>query len=112
MLGQQQQQQKRQEASFATQMAIDYEKCFSEFGAGHPPLDPVGAEALAAVHAEARGVAVILVNVRSCDYDGGRRSIFCVKLRDDRSRSLWSLMKAPREFAQGRLVLCAALFER
>jgi hypothetical protein len=81
MMGQQQ----RLEASFAAQMAKDHEKCFGEFGSGHPPLEPADAEALAAVHgvsvpvpaghdpahAEAGDAAIDLVDVRSCDYDGG-----------------------------------------
>ncbi len=44
-------QQGRLEAAFAAQLAIDHEKCFAEFGTGHPPLDAAEAEArLAAVH--------------------------------------------------------------
>lgn len=53
-------QQGRLEAAFAAQLAIDHEKCFAEFGTGHPPLDAAEAEArLAAVH----GVEVSLVVV-------------------------------------------------
>ena len=73
-------QQERLEAAFAAQLAIDHEKCFTEFGTGHPPLDAAAAEDhLATVH----GVDVVvpvgdgqeqvaLVDARSCEYDGGR----------------------------------------
>ena len=69
-----------QQAAFAAQLAIDHEKCFIEFGTGHPPLDTAAAEDyLATVH----GVDVVvpvgdgqepveLVDARSCEYDGGR----------------------------------------
>ncbi len=72
-------QQERLEASFAAQLAIDHEKCFTEFGTGHPRLDAVRAEArLAAEHgfdisvpASADREQIELVDVRSCAYDGG-----------------------------------------
>ena len=72
-------QQERLEAAFAAQLAIDHEKCFAEFGTGHTRLDVAQAEArLAADHgfdvsvpASGDGEQIDLVNVRSCDYDGG-----------------------------------------
>jgi anti-sigma factor (TIGR02949 family) len=73
-------QQARLEAAFAAQLAIDHEKCFTEFGTGHPPLEAAAAEArLAAVHgvevAVPRGDAqahVALVDARTCEYDAGQ----------------------------------------
>lgn len=72
-------QQERLEAAFAAQLAIDHEKCFTEFGTGHPPLDAAEAEArLAAEHgievsvpASVESDQIELVDVRSCDYDNG-----------------------------------------
>ena len=72
-------QQGRLEAAFAAQLAIDHEKCFAEFGTGHPPIDAAEAEArLAAVHgvevsvpAGEDGEQMALVDARSCEYDGG-----------------------------------------
>ena len=72
-------QQERLEASFAAQLAIDHEKCFTEFGTGHPRLDVTEAEArLAAdygyeisVPASSDREQIELVDVRSCDYAGG-----------------------------------------
>lgn len=73
-------QQERLEAAFAAQLAIDHEKCFTEFGTGHPPLEAAAAEAqLAAAHgvdvAVPRGDAqaqVALVDARTCEYDAGQ----------------------------------------
>ena len=72
-------QQERLEASFVAQLAIDHDRCFTEFGTGHPRLDAVQAEArLAAeygldmvVPASVEGEQINLVDVRFCDYDGG-----------------------------------------
>ncbi len=72
-------QQERLEASFVAQLAIDHEKCFTEFGTGHPRLDAAQAEArLAAepgfdvwVPASLDRDQISLVDVRVCDYDGG-----------------------------------------
>lgn len=72
-------QQERLKASFAAQLAIDHEKCFTEFGTGHPRLDAAQAEAwLAAEHgldvsvpASVDGEQIDLVDVRTCDYAGG-----------------------------------------
>ncbi|MDP6582484.1 MAG: hypothetical protein QF681_17675, partial [Vicinamibacterales bacterium] len=72
-------QQERLEASFAAQLAIDHEKCFHEFGTGHPRLDAAEAEArLATEHGFDVSVPaggdveqIELVDVRSCAYDGG-----------------------------------------
>ena len=73
-------QQERLEASFAAQLAIDHEKCFAEFGTGHPRLDAALAEARLAVDygydvsvpASSDREEIELVDVRSCDYDGGQ----------------------------------------
>lgn len=72
-------QQERLEAAFVAQLVLDHEKCFTQFGAGHPRLDAPQAEArLAAfgfdvsVPASSEGDQIVLVDVRSCDYDGGR----------------------------------------
>lgn len=73
-------QQERLEAAFAAQLAIDHEKCFTEFGPGHPPLDAEAAEEhLATVHGVDvlvpvgdDQVQVVLVDARSCEYEGGR----------------------------------------
>ena len=73
-------QQERLEASFAAQLVIDHEKCFAEFGTGHPRLDAAQAEARLAVdHGYDVSVPpssdreqIELVDVRSCDYDGGQ----------------------------------------
>ena len=73
-------QQERLEASFAAQLAIDHEKCFAEFGPGQPRLDAAEAEARLAVDygydvsvpASSDREQIDLVDVRSCDYDGGR----------------------------------------
>jgi anti-sigma factor RsiW len=73
-------QQERLEAAFAAQLAIDHEKCFTEFGTGHPPLDAAAAEDYLATE---HGVDVVvpvgddqehveLVDARSCEYEGGR----------------------------------------
>ena len=77
-------QQERLEASFVAQLAIDHDKCFTEFGTGHPRLDPAQAEArLAATYgldlvvpasADRTAIdltAIDLVDVRFCEYDGG-----------------------------------------
>ena len=72
-------QQERLEASFVAQLAIDHEKCFTEFGTGHPRLDAAQAEVLLAaehgldvrVPASVDGDQLRLVDVRVCDYDGG-----------------------------------------
>ena len=71
-------QQERLEAAFVAQLAIDHQKCFTEFGTGHPQLDAAQAEArLAAfgldvsVPASNDHEQIELVDVRSCDYDGG-----------------------------------------
>ena len=72
-------QQERLEASFAAQLAIDHDKCFAEFGLGHPRLDAAEAEARLAVEhgydvsvpASSDREQIELVDVRSCDYDGG-----------------------------------------
>jgi anti-sigma factor RsiW len=72
-------QQERLEVAFVAQLAIDHDKCFTEFGTGHPRLDAAQAEAqLAAkfgiditVRASADGADLDLVDVRFCDYDGG-----------------------------------------
>ncbi len=73
-------QQERLEAAFAAQLVIDHEKCFTELGTGHPPLDAGAAEAhLAAVHGVQVSVPsgedrdqMALVDARSCEYEGGR----------------------------------------
>ena len=72
-------QQERLEAAFVAQLAIDHQKCVAEFGIGHPPLDAVQAETrLAALGLNVSIPAIDdhaqmdLVDVRSCDYDGGR----------------------------------------
>ena len=72
-------QQERLEAAFVAQLVLDHEKCFTQFGAGHPRLDAPQAEArLAAfgfdvsVPASSEDDQIVLVDVRSCDYDGGR----------------------------------------
>jgi len=72
-------QQERLEASFVAQLAIDHEKCFAEFGTGHPRLDAAEAEAWLAseygldvrVPASAEREQINLVDMRFCDYDGG-----------------------------------------
>ena len=72
-------QQERLEASFVAQLAIDHDKCFAEFGTGHPRLDVAQVEARLApkygldisVPASADGADLDLVDVRFCDYDGG-----------------------------------------
>jgi anti-sigma factor (TIGR02949 family) len=72
-------QQERLQAAFAAQLAIDHQKCFHEFGTGHPQIDEIQAEAkLAAEHGlevdvpgSAAADQIELVDVRSCDYDRG-----------------------------------------
>lgn len=72
-------QQERLQAAFAAQLAIDHQKCFQEFGTGHPQIDETQAEArLAADHGldvdvpgSAAAEQIELVDVRSCDYDSG-----------------------------------------
>ena len=72
-------QQERLEASFVAQLAIDHEKCFTQFGSGHPRLDATQAEARLAelgfdvsVPAIDGAEQIELVDVRVCDYDGGQ----------------------------------------
>ena len=72
-------QQERLVASFVAQLAIDHDKCFTEFATGHPRLDVAEAEARLvakygldiSVPASADGADLDLVDVRFCDYDGG-----------------------------------------
>ena len=72
-------QRERLEASFVAQLAIDHEKCSTEFGTGHPRLDAAQAEARLAseyglhvlVPASADREQINLVDVRFCVYDGG-----------------------------------------
>ena len=70
-------QQERLEAAFVAQLAIDHQKCFTEFGPGHTPLDPVRAEARLATLGFDVSVPtgdnerIALVDVRVCDYDEG-----------------------------------------
>ncbi|MDA1094916.1 MAG: zf-HC2 domain-containing protein [Acidobacteria bacterium] len=72
-------QQERLEAAFAAQLAIDHEKCFTQFGTGHPPLEAEEAEArLAAELSVDLAVPagdplgdVVLVDARNCEYDAG-----------------------------------------
>jgi hypothetical protein len=71
-------QQERLEASFAAQLAIDHEKCFNEIGTGLSGIDAGQAERRLAVlgfdvsvPASDDSEQIKLVDVRSCDYDGG-----------------------------------------
>ena len=72
-------QQERLEAAFVAQLAIDHQRCFAEFGTGHPRLDATETEARLAeefgldvsVPASADREQINLVDVRFCGYDGG-----------------------------------------
>ncbi len=94
-------QQERLEASFVAQLAIDHEKCFTEFGTGHPRLDAAQAEArLAAepgfdvwVPASVDRDQIRLVDVRTCDYDGGSMAHLLYEV-DGQPVSLFVIPKA------------------
>ena len=92
-------QQERLEAAFVAQLAVDHQKCFTEFGPGHTPLDPVLAEArLAALGIEvsvptADDERIALVDVRSCGYDGGPMAHLLYEV-DGQSFSLFIVPKA------------------
>ncbi len=71
-------QQERLEASFVAQLAIGYDKCFTELRTGHPRLDAAQTARLAAEYgfdvsalASAESEQLSLADVRFYDYDGG-----------------------------------------
>ena len=84
-------QQERLEAAFAAQLAIDHEKCFTEFGTGRPRLDAAQAETRLAVDygfdvtvpASSDREQLDLVDVRQCDYDGGRMAHLLYEVRGE-----------------------------
>jgi anti-sigma factor RsiW len=92
-------QQERLEAAFVAQLAIDHQKCFTELGTGHPPLNSVQAAArLATLGIEvsvptADDEWIALVDVRSCDYDGGPMAHLLYEV-DGQSFSLFVVPKA------------------
>ncbi|TDI22536.1 MAG: hypothetical protein E2P06_12470 [Acidobacteria bacterium] len=93
-------QQARLEAAFVAQLVIDHEKCFTEFGTGHPPLDAAQVEArLAALGLDVSvptsddDTQIELVGVRSCDYDGGRMAHLLYQM-DGESFSMFVISEA------------------
>ncbi len=93
-------QQERLEAAFVAQLAIDHQKCFTEFGTGHPPLDAAQAEARLATYGLDVSVPasddheqIELVDARSCDYDGGHMAHLLYDV-DGQSFSLFVIPEA------------------
>ena len=93
-------QQERLEAAFVAQLVIDHEKCFTEIGTGHPPLDAAQVEArLAALGLDVSvpfgddDTQIDLVEVRICDYDGGRMAHLLYQM-DGESFSMFVISEA------------------
>ncbi len=82
------------------QLAIDHQKCFTDLGTGHPPLDAVQAEARlaafgldVAIPTSDQRDQIALVDVRSCEYDGGPMAHLLYEV-DGQSFSLFIISEA------------------
>ena len=93
-------QHERLEAAFVAQLVIDHEKCFTEVGTGHPPLDAAQVEARlgdlgldVSIPTSDDAMQIDLVEVRSCDYHGGRMAHLLYRM-DGESFSVFVIPEA------------------